>query len=78
VIAPETIAKIRNLFFAEHWTVGTIARELGLHWDTVRAALETERFNHSKQDRANQRMEHYVSFIQQTLKEYPRLRATRI
>jgi len=78
VIAPETIAKIRNLFFAEHWTVGTIARELGLHWDTVRAALETERFNHSKQDRANQRMEPYVGFIQQTLKEHPRLRATRI
>jgi len=41
MIAPEQIAEIRRLFFAEHWKVGTIAAELGLHPDTVRDAVET-------------------------------------
>jgi IS30 family transposase len=44
MIAPEQRAQIRRLFHAEHWKIGTIAAELGLHPDTVRAALETERF----------------------------------
>ena len=37
-------AKIRRLFFAEHWKVGTIAAELGLHHDTVHLAIETRSF----------------------------------
>jgi hypothetical protein len=35
VITPDTIVKIRHLYFAEHWKIGTIASELGLHHDTV-------------------------------------------
>jgi hypothetical protein len=27
--------QIRHYFYAEHWKIGTIARELGLHPDTV-------------------------------------------
>jgi len=42
VIAPEQIAEIRRLFFAEHWKVGTIASSLGLHADTIRGAIGTE------------------------------------
>jgi transposase len=78
VIAPEVIAKIRHLFFAEHWKIGTIATELGLHRDTVRAALETDRFNRPKQDRASRKTDPYVDFIRRTLAQYPRLRSTRI
>ncbi len=37
-------AKIRRLFFAEHWKVGTIAAELGLHHDTVHLAIESRSF----------------------------------
>ncbi len=33
-------AEIRRLFYAEHWRVGTIARELSLHPDTVAARNE--------------------------------------
>jgi DNA replication protein DnaC len=29
-------AEIRRLFFGEHWKVGTIAAQLGLHHETVR------------------------------------------
>ena len=35
MISDEQRAKIRRLFFAEHWKVGTIAAELGVHHDTV-------------------------------------------
>jgi hypothetical protein len=44
MIPAEQVAHIRHLFHAEHWKVGTIAAELGLHPDTVRAALESHRF----------------------------------
>ena len=42
-MTPELYARIRRLFFGEHWKVGTIAEELGIHHDTVRRVLETER-----------------------------------
>ena len=34
MITAETVAHIRRLFYAEHWKIGTIAQELGLHRDT--------------------------------------------
>jgi len=39
MITPELHAEIRRLYFGEHWKVGTIAAALGVHHDTVRAAL---------------------------------------
>jgi transposase len=80
VISAEQRAEIRRLFFAEHWKIGTIATALGLHAETVRAALETERFNEKKRG-ARQRKTltaPYVDFLRETLKEHPRLRATRL
>jgi len=70
-------AEIRRLFFAEHWRVGTIARELSLHPDTVRAALETVRFNQRTLARPSA-LDPYTEFIRITLEQYPKLRATRI
>ena len=77
MIPPEQVAEIRRLFYAEHWKVGTIATQLGLHPDTVRSALETERFNRARQLRPT-RLDPFIGFIQKTLERYPRLRATRI
>ena len=37
-------ATIRRLFFAEHWEVGTIAAELGIHHDAVHHAIESRSF----------------------------------
>jgi len=45
MIHVELIAKVRRLFFAEHWKIGTITSQLGLHPDTVRSAIESHRFN---------------------------------
>jgi hypothetical protein len=48
VITQETRAQIRRYFYVEHWKVGTIASELGVHPDAVRNAIESERFKNSK------------------------------
>jgi transposase len=78
VIARELIVKIRQLYFAEHWKIGTIASQLGLHDETIRAAIGVDAFNRAKRERLNQLTAPYLDFIRQTLKEYPRLRVTRI
>jgi transposase len=77
MIPIEQVATIRRLFHAEHWKIGTIAAELGLHPDTVRRALDTDRF---KRGPSNRRVlvEPYLDFINQTLEAHPRLRSTRI
>ena len=76
MISKEQIAAIRRLYYAEHWKIGTIATELGLHADTVKRAVGTERFK----SRVSKRLvtDPFLDFIQQTLKQYPRLRATRL
>ena len=77
MLSSEQRVQIRHWFYAEHWKVGTIAQELGLHPDTVRHALDTEQFNRAKALRPLV-TDPYVEFIRQTLQNYPRLRATRI
>ncbi len=77
MISDEQVARIRHLFHAEHWKIGTIAAELLLHPDTVRRALETDRFRN--QPRLRDRLtDPYLDFLRQTLQQYPRLRATRL
>lgn len=79
MIAPEVRARIRRLHFAEHWPVGTIATELGLHHDTVEAALEDVQVTPA--DRSTVKptvLGPYTDFIEATLKAHPRLRATRL
>ena len=39
MITPEQHAEIRRLYYGEHWKVGTIADAIGVHHDTVRAAI---------------------------------------
>lgn len=77
MIDEQTRATIRHLFYAEHWKIGTIARELGLHPETVSRAVETERFKNTKPVRPRATGP-YIDFIRETLEKHPRLRATRI
>ena len=76
MIDREIRAHIRHLFYAEHWKIGTIARDLGLHPETVSAAVETERFNGTKTPR--NAADPYADFIREVLTKHPTLRATRI
>jgi transposase len=77
MISPEIRAQIRRYFFAEHWKIGTIARELGVHPDAVRNAIEVQRLGGSYPVRPSL-VDAYLAFIRETLDQHPRLRATRI
>lgn len=73
----ETQAHIRHLFFAEHWKIGTIAQQLGVHPDAVRHAVHSDTF-HQAQALRPCITDPYLEFVRETLKNYPQLRATRI
>jgi transposase len=77
MISPELRAQIRRYYYAEHWKIGTIARELNLHPDTVRNAIESERIAGAQPVRPSM-LDPYLGFIRETLDQHPRLRATRI
>ena len=78
MIAPEVHARIRRLFFAEHWRVGTIVTELGVHPDTVRRAIESESFNRTASQLRSTLLDPYKAFIADVLERHPRLRSTRL
>ena len=74
---PEVEAEIRRLHYAEHWPVGTIAKQMSVHEDVVRRVLKvTER--HPPAAPRKKLVDRYAGFIQQTLERYPALRATRL
>jgi hypothetical protein len=70
MISDEHVARIRHLFHAEHWKIGTIAAELGFHPDTVRRALETDRFRRPPRLR-NRLTDPYLDFLRQTCSNIP-------
>ena len=76
MIDVEAVARIRHLYYAEHWRVGTIAEELGLHHETVQRAL-----SEGPRAPAGPRLslfDPYVGFVRETLEQHPRLTATRL
>ena len=77
MITPAQHAEIRRLYYGEHWKVGTIAAQLGVHHDTVRAAIADTRAVRRGTCRPS-RLDPYVPFLRDTLTQYPRLRATRL
>src|SRR5438034_4297576 len=77
MISPETRVQIRRYFYAEHWKIGTIAQALDVHPDTVRRAIEVERFQHTEPLRPSI-VDPYLPFVREVLEQHPRLRATRI
>ena len=72
----ETVARIRELYYGEHWRVGTIAGELGLHHETVERALRDE--TGARAAPPPSRFDPYASYAREMLEKYPRLRATRL
>jgi len=78
MISKEQVARIRHLFHAEHWKIGTIAAEFGFHADTIRRALETDRFTSNLKRSRRCLTAPYLDFLRHTLQEHPRLGATRL
>ena len=71
-------AHIRRLFYAEHWRIGTISAELGVHHETVRNAIESDRFVRAGTQIRPTLLDPYKGLIEKILDDHPRLRATRI
>jgi len=74
---PEIEAEILRLHYAEHWPVGTIARQLDAHPDQVRRVLGLgdQRMQSQLRPRI---VDPYRPFIEETLSRYPSLLATRL
>jgi transposase len=79
MIADEVTVRIRRLYYAEHWRVGTIATELGVHHTTVMRALNREQLVGATVRRVpSSVLDPYKPFIADVLAQHPRLRATRL
>lgn len=78
MITPEQRAEIRRLHYAEHWRVGTIATQLGVHHETVAAALNRDTVQTRGGRCRATALDPYLAFLRDTLAQYPRLRATRL
>jgi transposase len=78
MITPAQHAEIRRLYFGEHWKVGTIVTNLGVHADTVRAAIALDTRVVRQPACRRSILDPYLPFIRDTLAQYPRLRATRL
>jgi transposase len=78
MISSDQEAKILRFYHAEKWPISTIARQLGMHHGTVRRVLAQSGVAEASQAHRPSRLDPYVPFLQQTLQEYPRLRASRL
>ena len=76
-VVAEVEAEIARLFHVEHWKVGTITAQLGVHHDVVRRILGLLP-PQARPNRMPLLIAPYDEFIKETLQKYPRLRSTRI
>jgi transposase len=77
-MTPELEAEVVRLHYAEHWPVGTIAAQLGVHPDAVRRVLGRGDARPLDGPPRPTLVAPFRDFIAQTLARYPRLRATRL
>ena len=70
-------AEIRRLFYAEHFRVGTIATQLGVHHDVVRRVVGVLAPGRMPPPRPSMVLP-FAGFIDDTLRQYPRLCSTRL
>ena len=74
----ELAARIERLYTVEHWRVGTIARQLHVHRDTVRRVLRSGGAAPPGVPLRPSLVGPYRAFIGQTLEKYPTLAASRL
>ena len=71
-------AKILRYYHVEKWRIGTIARQLHVHHHTVERVLCQTGIPKAKIFRRPLLIDPFLPFIQETLKKYPNLRASRL
>ena len=78
-IDDELKTQILRYYFAEHWRVGTIVRQLGVHHSTVERVLGEAGVERERQrPRRPSMLDPYLAFITETLKQFPTLTAARL
>ena len=77
-IAPELRAQILRYYQVEHWRVGTIAQQLGVHHKTVRRVLEQACVMRPALSPRPSGVDAYLPFILETLTKFPTLAASRL
>ena len=78
VIPADLSATILRLYKAERWRVGTIARQLHVHRDTVKRVLAQAGDPAPASPLRPSRVDPYRAFILQTLAKFPTLSAARL
>lgn len=77
-VGPAVTAEIRRLYYGEHWKRGTIAAQLGVHFDVVARVLGSFGPKAGTPRPDARVLEPYIPFVDETLARYPKLVATRI
>ena len=78
-ISDELRAQILRYHFVEHWRVGTIATQLGVHHYTVERVLSEAGVQRERQRRRRaSKLDPYRAFITETLERFPTLTAARL
>jgi len=77
-IPPELEAQILRYYHVERWRIGTIARQLRVHPDTVARVLAQAGLPRIGAPARPSGIDPYLPFILQTLEKFPRLTATRL
>ncbi len=78
LVTPELRAQILRLYLAEHWRIGTIARQLHLHRDTVRRVLAVSSVLRAPTVESPRLIDPFMPFLQETLAKFPTLAASRL
>jgi transposase len=77
-IPPDIEAQILRYYHAEHWRIGTIAKQLRVHRDTVARVLAQAGLPRLGTLHRRSKIDPYLPFIHATLAKFPTLTATRL
>lgn len=77
-IPPDVEAQILRYHHVEKWRIGTIARQLHLHYDTVARVLAQAGLLRHGQPARRSKADPYLPFIVKTLETFPTLTASRL
>jgi len=77
-LTPEFEAQILRYYHAEHWPIGTIAAQLKVHRDSVARVLAQAGLPPPTRPPRPSAIDPYLPFVQETLAQFPRLRASRL
>jgi len=77
-ISKKLEAQILRYYHVEQWRVGTIARQLGIHHNTVDRVLSQAGLPRSERQARPSMLDPYLPFIIETLERFPTLTASRL